>query len=312
MLNENARFLVTGGAGFIGSHFCDTLLQKYPNAHVDVMDKLTYAGVYSNIPGKCNLFRYDIAEVDFLLQYDYIINFAAESHVDNSIENGSVFAKTNVMGPANLLELANRFCPKARFLQVSTDEVYGHILDADSMFTETTPLAPRSPYSASKAGGDLVALSYHRTHNLDVVVTRCCNNYGTRQHKEKFIPTIITKARLNMPVPVYGDGLNIREWIHVQDHCDAILSVLEHGKSGEVYNIGSALELTNIELVKRVLKRMNKPESLITYVTDRKGHDRCYRVNCNKLHALTGWFAKHHILEFDEEIDKLVQWYAKR
>jgi dTDP-glucose 4,6-dehydratase len=310
MLKENARFLVTGGAGFIGSHFCDNLLEKYPNANITVMDNLTYAGVYSNIPAKCSWIRADISTISYLYGYDYIINFAAESHVDNSINNGTVFANTNVVGVANLLQLMKKVCPEARFLQVSTDEVYGHILD-DTLFTETTPLAPRSPYSASKAGGDMIALSYHQTHNLDVVVTRCCNNYGTRQHKEKFIPTIITKALMNSPIPVYGDGQNIREWIHVKDHCDAILDVLEFGKSGEVYNIGSGLDLTNLHLVNRILKRMNKPESLITFVEDRKGHDRCYRVNCNKLHTLTNWFAKHHILEFDEEIDKLVKWYAK-
>ena len=270
------------------------------------MDNLTYAGVYHHIPGKCSWIREDISKVTTLDKCDYIVNFAAESHVDNSINNGTVFANTNVVGVANLLQLMKQFCPDAKFLQVSTDEVYGHILD-DAMFTERTPLAPRSPYSASKAGGDMITLSYYQTHKLNVIVTRCCNNYGTRQHKEKFIPTIITKALTNASIPVYGDGQNIREWIHVKDHCDAILEVLKFGKAGEVYNIGSACEFTNIQLVKRILKRMNKPESLITFVEDRKGHDRCYRVNCNKLYALTNWFAKYHILEFDEEIDKLVE-----
>lgn len=311
------KLLVTGGAGFIGSNFIHHILKKYKDYSIINIDKLTYAGNLENIidiVNELNASRYsfvhgditDNALVDALVKdnVDAIINFAAESHVDRSIENSRIFIETNVLGTQVLLDAALRN-KISRFIQISTDEVYGS-LGAKGKFTEKSPLAPNSPYSASKASADLLARSYYETFNLPVIITRCSNNYGPYQFPEKLMPLFITNALNDQPLPLYGDGMNVRDWIFVQDHCTAIDCVLHLGKTGEVYNIGGNSEKTNIEITKCILQRLSKSETLIKYVADRPGHDRRYAIDCTKIRNELGWTPQY---DFNSGIDKTIQWY---
>lgn len=307
--------LVTGGAGFIGSNYVLRHLREHPDDRVVVLDALTYAGNLQNlasVEGDARL-RFvkgnicDAEAVDALVaeeKPDAIVHFAAESHVDQSILGSRVFVETNVVGTQTLLDATKKHGVR-RFLMVSTDEVYG-ALGAEGAFTEETPVAPNNPYSASKAASDLLALAYHRTHGLDVVITRCSNNYGPLQFPEKLIPLMIINALEEKPLPVYGDGLQIRDWIHVEDHAAAVDRVLADGRSGEVYNIGARNEHTNLEVVKRIVKRLGKSESLITHVKDRPGHDRRYAIDPQKIETELGWKPSRTTAEGLEET---IQWY---
>lgn len=317
------RVLVTGGAGFIGSNFIRHLLAREPELALAVnLDLLTYAGNPDNLAEvkgdpRYRFVRGDIRDRGLLAalfaQYDFdtVVHFAAESHVDRSIRAPELFLTTNVLGTQTLLEAA-RGCWKVekgyrsgvRFLQVSTDEVYGS-LGREGVFTEDSPLAPNSPYSASKAGADLMVRAYFQTYGLPVNITRCANNYGPRQFPEKLIPLTIARAERNLPLPVYGDGLQVRDWLHVDDHCAAILAVLRAGEPGEVYNIGGGAEKTNLEVVRLILKELGRPESLITHVADRPGHDRRYALDSAKL-ARLGWTPAH---PFEEGLRDTVRWY---
>jgi dTDP-glucose 4,6-dehydratase len=303
------KFLVTGGAGFIGSNFVERLVSK--GESVRVLDKLTYAGNLKSIQrfidqGRLDFFHGDICDPAVVREamdsVDVVVNFAAESHVDRSIESSSEFVKTNVLGTENLLAHALMLNIKV-FIQISTDEVYGSI--DNGSWKEDSPVKPNSPYSASKAAADLLAISYYKTHGLDVRITRCCNNYGPRQLPEKLIPNFITKLMKNEQVPLYGDGRNIREWIHVDDHCRAIDLVVEEGKPGEVYNIGSGFELENLELANLLLKVFNLESSFIRKVEDRKGHDFRYSVDSLKIQNL-GYKSKQ---EFDKGLLETIDWY---
>jgi dTDP-glucose 4,6-dehydratase len=308
------KLLVTGGAGFIGSNFVMYMLKNYPEYAIVNLDALTYAGNLENLKDiesntnyrfvKGSITDYDL--VDSLVKegLEGIINFAAESHVDRSIEDPAIFVETNIKGTQILLEAAKKYAVK-RFLQVSTDEVYGS-LGATGYFSETTPLAPNSPYSASKTGADLLVRAYHETFGMDTVITRCSNNYGPYQFPEKLIPLIISNALENKSLPVYGDGMNIRDWLHVEDHCSAIALAFFKGKSGEVYNVGGNNERTNIFIVKTILGLLNKPESLITYVKDRLGHDRRYAIDSTKIQNELGWKPKY---TFETGIKETVEWY---
>ncbi len=309
------RLLVTGGAGFIGANFVHHLLRERLDAHLVVLDKLTYAGNPENLQAVKDRFvfvRGDIKNrelVTHLLQAHAltgIVNFAAESHVDRSILGPEVFVDTNVGGTLSLLEAA-RAAKLRRFLQVSTDEVYGS-LGPTGYFTEETPLSPNSPYSASKASADMLVRAYHHTFGLDVVTTRCSNNYGPYQFPEKLIPLMIANALEDKPLPVYGDGKNVRDWLHVEDHCAAILRVFERGKAGDVFNIGGHNEWQNIDIVKRVLETLRKPESLIRYVTDRPGHDRRYAIDAAKMEHELGWKPTY---TFETGIAQTVGWYLE-
>jgi dTDP-glucose 4,6-dehydratase len=310
------RLLVTGGCGFIGSNLVRYLLASRPDWKIVNLDKLTYAGNLESLKdvegNPRHIFvRGDIGDralVTELLakhQIDAVAHLAAESHVDRSILGPEVFAETNVVGTSVLLE-ASRKASVKRFLMVSTDEVYGS-LGPTGHFTETTPLDPSSPYSASKAGSDLLSLAYHRTFGLPVVISRCSNNYGPFQFPEKLIPLMINNALEDKGLPVYGDGLNVREWIHVQDHNEAVAVILERGRAGEVYNIGSGAEQPNIDIVKRILQALGKPESLIKYVKDRPGHDRRYAIDSSKLRTELGWKPRH---EFEQGLRETVDWYV--
>lgn len=308
------KLLITGGAGFIGSNLIRYMLDRYPDYQLINLDALTYAGNPDNLAEVRNhphyrFVRGDIADRELVDQIfregvDAVIHLAAESHVDRSIRDPGVFVRTNVIGTQVLLEAARQYRVK-RFVQVSTDEVYGS-LGPDGLFKEETPLQPNSPYSASKAAGDLMARAYYETYGLPVMITRCSNNYGPYQFPEKLIPLAITRALADQPVPVYGDGLNIRDWLHVQDHCAGIDLVLHQGRPGEVYNIGGRNERTNIEVVKRVLAELGKPESLVEYVDDRLGHDRRYGIDATKIRQQLGWQPK---IGWDEGIRQTVQWY---
>ncbi len=311
------KILVTGGAGFIGSNFIHYIINKYKDYSIINLDKLTYAGNLENIKdiaagisdARYFFVRGDIADstlIDTIVSngVDAIINFAAESHVDRSIENSRIFIETNVLGTQVLLDAALRY-RISRYIQISTDEVYGS-LGASGKFTESSPIAPNSPYSASKASADLLARSYYETFHLPVTITRCSNNYGPYQFPEKLLPLFITNALHDQPLPLYGDGMNVRDWIFVKDHCAAIDSVLHKGKIGEVYNIGGNSEKTNIEITKCILQRLAKPESLIKYVTDRPGHDRRYAIDCTKLKAELGWSPQY---DFETGIEETIQWY---
>ena len=312
------NILVTGGAGFIGSNFIRFLLRERSENRVVNLDKLTYAGNLDNLAGleqgvgeRYRFVRGDIADpevVDEALSdsLDAVVNFAAESHVDRSIESAEDFIRTNVNGTLTLLERSRRH-GISRFVQISTDEVYGS-LGPTGKFTEETPLTPRSPYSASKAGADLLAQAFFETYGMDVVITRCSNNYGPYQFPEKLIPLMITNALENKPLPVYGDGLYVRDWIHVEDHCRALLLVLEKGKAGEVYNIGGGNEWPNIEIVRLILRKVNKPENLIRYVSDRPGHDRRYAVDFHKIERELGWKPS---LDFSKGIEETIDWYGE-
>jgi len=308
------RVLVTGGAGFIGSNFIRYMLGKRSDLSIINVDLLTYAGNLDNLSDldlnpNYSFLRVDICDresISNLFQegIDYVVNFAAESHVDRSIEDSSAFVKTNIEGTQVLLECAKKYTVQ-RFLQVSTDEVYGSLSDT-GYFTEATPLAPNSPYSASKAAADMFARAYYETHKLPVCITRCSNNYGPYQFPEKLIPLMISNALAGKELPVYGDGKNVRDWIHVLDHCSAIEKVLFEGKNGEVYNIGGNNEMQNIEIVKLILRFLDKPYSLIKYVKDRPGHDRRYAINSSKIQNELGWKPK---VCFEDGIKATVDWY---
>ncbi|WP_345979935.1 dTDP-glucose 4,6-dehydratase [Sulfurimonas sp. HSL3-2] len=326
--------LLTGTAGFIGSNFVPYFLEKYPEYHLVNLDLLTYAGNLENLKECENDPRYkfikgDICNrelVEFIFnEYDIqgVIHFAAESHVDNSIKNPGIFVQTNVNGTFTLLDVAYKYwmdkpftCKEkykdARFHHISTDEVYG-TLGETGLFTETTPYAPNSPYSASKAGSDMIVRSYQETYGLNSVITNCSNNYGPKQHDEKLIPTIIRRALANEPIPIYGDGKNIRDWLYVLDHCKGIDLVYHTGKTGEVYNIGGRNERTNLQIVDRICTILDEkvPSSksykeLITFVEDRAGHDRRYAIDATKLESELGWKADEN---FDSGIIKTVAWY---
>ncbi len=310
------KVLVTGGAGFIGSHYVRTLLSGgypgYAGATVTVLDKLTYSGNRDNLapvagdPGltlvEGDIVDRDLVE-DLVRAHDVVVHFAAESHVDRSIAGAEPFVVTNVLGTQRLLDAA-RTAGIGRFLHVSTDEVYGSI--AEGSWTEDWPLAPNSPYSASKAGSDLLALAYHRTHKLDVVVTRCSNNYGPYQFPEKVIPLFVTNLLDGKKVPLYGDGGNIRDWLHVADHCAGIQLALDKGRSGEVYHIGGGLELTNKELTERLLEACGRDWSFVTPVEDRKGHDRRYSLSIEKIRNELGYTPA---VPFERGIAETVAWY---
>lgn len=308
------KMLVTGGAGFIGSNFIIYMLQKYPELEIVNMDALTYAGNLENLSSVQNHPHYsftatsitdaEAVESWFQQGIDIVVNFAAESHVDRSILEPDIFVKTNVLGTQVLLDAARKY-GVTKFVQVSTDEVYGTLGDT-GLFTEETPLAPNSPYSASKAGGDLMVRAYYETFGLPVNITRCSNNYGPYQFPEKLIPLMISRALNEQPLPVYGDGLNIRDWLYVEDHCSAIDLVIHQGKPGEVYNIGGNNERTNLHIVRTILEELGKPESLITHVQDRPGHDRRYGIDPAKITRELGWKPKH---DFESGIKETIQWY---
>ena len=322
------NILVTGGAGFIGSNFVHYMLKNH-DYNIINLDALTYAGNLDNLSDIENDSRYTFVKADIrdkeavenvFVKYDIdtVVNFAAESHVDRSITEPEIFLTTNVLGTQNLLETAKRhwkadpndkysseFAQGVKFLQVSTDETYG-ALGKTGMFTETTPIAPNSPYSASKASADLVVRAYHNTFGMPVNITRCSNNYGPYQFPEKLIPLMINNCKSEKQLPVYGDGMQIRDWLHVSDHCEAIDLIIHKGKVGEVYNIGGHNERTNLQVVQTILKALDKPESLIKYVKDRPGHDRRYAIDPTKIETELGWKPKYN---FDTGIAQTIQWY---
>ena len=314
------KIIVTGGAGFIGSNFVFYLLDKHPEDRVICIDKLTYAGNLSTLApvlDKPN-FRFcktDICDREEVYRIfeeekpDIVVNFAAESHVDRSIENPSIFLETNIIGTSVLMDACRKYGIE-RYHQVSTDEVYGDLpLDRpDLFFTEETPIHTSSPYSSSKASADLLVLAYHRTYGLPVTISRCSNNYGPYHFPEKLIPLMIINALHDRPLPVYGEGLNVRDWLYVEDHCKAIDLVMRSGRVGEVYNIGGHNEMQNIEIVRLICDRLHKPESLITHVTDRKGHDLRYAIDPTKIHNELGWLPE---TKFADGIEKTIDWYLK-
>ena len=312
------KYLVTGGAGFIWSNYMHYVVNKYPNDEFVCLDALTYAGNYNNIKDLENKENYkfvhgDITDEEFINKlfddenFDVVINFAAESHVDNSIKNPGIFVETNIQGTRVLLDASRKHDVK-RYHQVSTDEVYGDLpLDRkDLLFTETTPLHTSSPYSSSKAGADLLVMAYYRTYKLPVTISRCSNNYGPYQFPEKLIPVVISKALKNENIPVYGKGENVRDWIHVIDHNIGVDLIVRNGKVGEVYNLGGHSERTNLEVVKTILKQMGKSEELITYVTDRPGHDLRYAIDSTKVEKELGWDRTY---TFEKGIKETVDWY---
>ena len=313
------KLLVTGGAGFIGSNFIRYIYKTYPDYRIINLDKLTYAGNLENLKdihdddrGRDNRYSFikgDIADrevVSGIVEQgvDAVINFAAESHVDRSIDNSKVFVEANVLGTQELLDAALSY-RVGRYIQISTDEVYGS-LGATGKFTETTPLSPNSPYSASKTSADLFVRAYFETYGLPAMITRCSNNYGPYQFPEKLIPLFITNALTDQQLPLYGDGMNVRDWIFVEDHCSAIDRVLHHGKPGEVYNIGGDCEKTNTEITKTILNELDKSESLIKYVKDRPGHDRRYAIDATRIKSELGWSLKY---DFESGMRETVRWY---
>ena len=312
------KVLVTGGAGFIGGNFVHHMVNKYPDYQIVNLDLLTYAGnleTLKPVEDKPNykFVKGDIADEAFIMdlfekeKFDVVVNFAAESHVDRSIEDPGIVVQTNVMGTRVLLDASRKFVVK-RYHQVSTDEVYGDLpLDRpDLFFTENTPIHTSSPYSASKASADLFVLAYHRTFGTPVTVSRCSNNYGPYHFPEKLIPLMISRALADEELPVYGNGENVRDWLHVSDHCEAIDLIIHKGKVGEVYNIGGHNERTNLQVVQTILKALDKPESLIKYVKDRPGHDRRYAIDPTKIETELGWKPKYN---FDTGIAQTIQWY---
>lgn len=308
------RLLVTGGAGFIGSNFIRFIIERYPGYEVSNLDKLTYAGNLENLAGlesnpRYRFFQGDICDPEPLSGIlkrgvDAILNFAAESHVDRSILDASDFVRTNVAGTLSLLD-ASRKNKVQRFIQVSTDEVYGS-LGSSGAFTEQSPLAPNSPYAASKAAADLLVRSYNQTYGFAGLVTRCSNNYGPYQFPEKLIPLLITNALADMPLPIYGDGLYIRDWIHVRDHCAALDQVLHSGRNRAIYNIGARQEMPNIEIARLIVRTLDKKEDLITHVADRPGHDRRYAIDPSKLERELGWKPE---MSFHDGLLKTIEWY---
>jgi len=325
--------LVTGGAGFIGCCFVRRMLAEHPTYRILNLDKLTYAGRMENLHDVMQnpsheFLRGDIGDETLLEKIftihkpEAVVNFAAESHVDRSISDPQLFLKTNILGTQTLLEACRKFWPKPgsaanplenakgnnlhyKYLQVSTDEVYGS-LGAEGYFSETTPIAPNSPYSSSKASADLFVRAYHETYGMKINITRCSNNYGPYQYPEKLIPVMVLNALQDKPLPVYGDGLNVRDWLYVEDHCSAIDAVLHAGKAGEVYNIGGNNEQTNLAIVKMLLKAINKPETLISYVEDRLGHDRRYAIDASKIRDELGWEPS---MPFEEGMRRTVAYY---
>ena len=312
------KFLVTGVAGFIGSNYIHYVVDKYPNDYFVGLDSLTYAGNYDNIKDLEGVNNYkfvkgDITDRSFIFQlfeeerFDVVINFAAESHVDNSIKNPEIFLNTNIIGTSILMDASREYHIK-RYHQVSTDEVYGDLpLDQpDLKFTEETPLHTSSPYSSSKASADLLVMAYYRTYQLPVTISRCSNNYGPYQFPEKLIPVVISKALKNESIPVYGTGENVRDWIHVKDHNIGVDMIVRNGKVGEVYNLGGCSERTNIDVIRTILKQMNKDEGLITFVNDRPGHDLRYAIDCTKAEKELGWSRSYH---FEDGIRETIEWY---
>lgn len=312
------NILVTGGAGFIGANFIFYMLEHHPEDRIVCVDKLTYAGNLSTLAPvmereNFRFVRADICDREAVYGLfeeehpDIVVNFAAESHVDRSIEDPGLFLQTNILGTAVMMDACRKYGVR-RFHQVSTDEVYGDLpLDRpDLFFTESTPLHTSSPYSSSKASADLLALAYYRTYGLPVTLSRCSNNYGPYQFPEKLIPLMIANALNDKPLPVYGQGLNVRDWLYVEDHCRAIDLILRKGREGEVYNIGGHNEMRNIDIVKLICKALDKPESLITYVADRKGHDMRYAIDPAKIHGELGWLPT---TMFAEGIQKTIRWY---
>jgi dTDP-glucose 4,6-dehydratase len=310
------RVLVTGGCGFIGANFIRLTLELAQDVSITNLDGLTYAGNPDNLADLSGDERYhfahgDIADRTAVLKlvaggdFDAIINFAAESHVDRSIDDATPFLRTNILGTQCLLDAA-RQARVPRYVQVSTDEVYGTLKPAEPAFSESTPLAPNSPYAASKAGADFLVRAAYHTHSLNTVITRCSNNYGPYQFPEKLIPLFITNALADIPLPVYGDGMQVRDWIHVRDHCQGIIAALHHGRPGEVYNFGGRSERHNIDVTKAVLHLTGKPTTLIQHVTDRLGHDRRYAVNCAKAESELGW---SQTVTFEQGLAETVDWY---
>lgn len=312
------KILVTGGAGFIGSNFIFYMMDKYPDYEILCLDKLTYAGNLSTLEPLIDkenfkFYKTDICDRKAIYKIfegekpNMVVNFAAESHVDRSIENPEVFLDTNIIGTAVLMDACNKYGIK-RFHQVSTDEVYGDLpLDRpDLLFTEKTPIKTSSPYSSSKASADLLVQAYHRTYGLPITISRCSNNYGPYQFPEKLIPLMIANCLADKPLPVYGEGLNVRDWLYVDDHCSAIDKIIHNGKNGEVYNVGGHNEMKNIDIVKLICKELGKDESLITYVTDRKGHDLRYAIDPTKIHNDLGWLPE---TKFEDGIKKTIKWY---
>ena len=312
------NILVTGGAGFIGSNFIFYMMKEHPSYRIICVDKLTYAGNISTLNSlmEKDNFRFvkmdicDRSGIEHLFEEehpDIVVNFAAESHVDRSIENPEIFLQTNVIGTSVLMDACRKYGVK-RYHQISTDEVYGDLpLDRpDLLFTENTPIHTSSPYSSSKAAADLLVLAYHRTYGLPTTISRCSNNYGPYHFPEKLIPLMIINALNDKDLPVYGEGLNVRDWLYVEDHCRAIDLIIHKGTEGEVYNIGGHNEMKNIDIVKLICKELDKPESLIKYVTDRKGHDLRYAIDPTKIHDELGWLPE---TSFNEGIKKTIKWY---
>lgn len=311
--------IVTGGAGFIGSNFIFYMKRKYPDYRLICLDKLTYAGNLVTLQplmeeANFRFYKVDICDRNAVYKVfeeehpDVVVNFAAESHVDRSIESPEIFLDTNIKGTAVLMDACIKY-QVGRFHQISTDEVYGDLpLDRpDLLFTEETPLCTSSPYSSSKAAADLLAMSYYRTYGLPVTISRCSNNYGPYQFTEKLIPLMITRALADQPLPVYGQGINVRDWIYVEDHCKAVDRIIHAGTPGEIYNIGGHNELRNIDIVRLICKELNKPDSLITYVADRKGHDLRYAIDASKIYMELGWLPE---TKFEDGIKKTIQWYV--
>jgi dTDP-glucose 4,6-dehydratase len=311
---------VTGGLGFIGSNFVISHLKKYPSDEIVIIDNFSYAANGSNLNGfyddwRLNIKKVDIRNLEFLdhLYHDYephiTFHFAAESHVDNSITGDDDFLSTNVNGTHNILKCIRKYGGK--LVHVSTDEVFGSLNSEDPSFIETTPYDPRNPYSATKAASDHLVRSYVNTHKIDAVVTNCSNNYGPRQHAEKFIPTIIRHIKNNTPIPVYGNGQNIRDWLYVEDHCEALLTIGQKFKSGERYNIGDGIEISNLDMITTILDIMGKPinmyQNWINFVPDRKGHDFRYSMNSDKILKELGWFPKTKLLQ---GLEKTLEWYS--
>ena len=310
--------IVTGGAGFIGSNFVFHMLKAHPDYRIVCVDKLTYAGNLSTLESVMNnpKFRFcktDICDREAINKLfeeekpDIVVNFAAESHVDRSIENPEIFLQTNILGTSVMMDASRKYGVK-RYHQVSTDEVYGDLpLDRpDLFFTESTHIHTSSPYSSSKAGADFLVLAYYRTYGLPVTISRCSNNYGPYHFPEKLIPLMIANALADMPLPVYGKGENVRDWLYVEDHCKAIDLIIHNGRVGEVYNVGGHNEMKNIDIVRLICKELGKPESLITYVTDRKGHDMRYAIDPTKIHNELGWLPE---TKFADGIKKTIKWY---
>lgn len=308
--------LVTGGCGFIGSHFVRHMRRHYPEISLINVDLLTYAAQEEAVKEFCHdpqvrFVQSDVADAGamsrLVAQVDAVVHFAAESHVDRSIADPGIFVRTNVTGTQVLLDAALTHGIK-RYVQISTDEVYGS-LGKTGKFTEETPLAANSPYSASKAGADLLVRAYHETYGLPTVITRCSNNYGPWQFDEKLIPTLIRKALANEPLPLYGDGENVRDWLYVEDHCRAIATALFSGEPGEIYNVGGSNEWRNVDIAKEILRLLGKPESLVTYVTDRLGHDRRYAIDSRKIQRDLGWSPE---VDFGQGLTLTVEWYRDR